>query len=313
MIAPAIGRKAELHCHLDGIADPAMLRAFATRGEDWERAARRLEQVYPITSVAQWAREYESVLSELSSPITERLRLIAKAQLDRWRGQGVVYAEFFVSRVLGAISDEESLHEWFRALATDASSPDLELGIVVCVSRIRLARHTARIVRLARAGLIHGVALAGDEHACSIRELRAELDHIRETGIGIEIHVGETGGPDWVRDALDHGRPQRIGHGIRAFEDAPLVERIAKECVHLEFCPTSNLRLGVIKTIDELPVDRALRAGIEFSINTDDPGVFECSLTSELALVQEAFLLSAADIHRIFENTLRAAFRRRNK
>jgi adenosine deaminase len=95
---------------------------------------------------------------------------------------------------------------------------------------------------------------------------------------------------------------------VRAFEDPALVERLAKHQVHLEFCPTSNLRLGVIATIDQLPIRQALAAGIPFSINTDDPGVFQCSMTSELHLVQETFSLSEADLARIFQDSLRAAF-----
>ena len=81
--------------------------------------------------------------------------------------------------------------------------------------------------------------------------------------------------------------------------------------MHLEFCPTSNLRLGVIQTVTDLPVERALAAGVAFSINTDDPGVFECSLTSEIALVKDHFGLSDALMDRIFEDTMRAAFRSR--
>jgi adenosine deaminase len=302
--------KAELHCHCDGILDPPMLRTFAAHGLDVEPIASALEALRPITSLERWIAEYQPLATTFLNPLTERLRLVALAQRARWRLQNVQYAELFVSGILGAIPDPGALREWFRALALDLREPNgiPQVNLVVCLSRTRVARQADRVVDLARAGLITGIAVAGDELACPVRDFQEHLRRIREHGIGIEIHVGETGGPEWVRDTLDFGQPHRIGHGVRAFEDPVLVEQLAKQGVHLEFCPTSNLHLGVIATIDQLPVRQALAAGIPFSINTDDPGVFQCSMISELRLVQQAFSLSEADLGRIFQDSLLAAF-----
>ena len=52
-----------------------------------------------------------------------------------------------------------------------------------------------------------------------------------------------------VAAALDHIRPSRIGHGVRAIENPDLVKRIADEGVVLECCPGSNVAL---KVFDEL-------------------------------------------------------------
>ncbi len=302
--------KAELHCHCDGILDPSMLRGFAVQGLDVEPIASALDALRPITSLERWISEYQPLAAAFLSPLTERLRLVALAQRARWRLQNVQCAELFVSGILGEIADPHALREWFRTLALDLREPNgiPRVNLVVCLSRTKVARHADRIVDLARAGLISGVAVAGDELACSVREFQEHLHRIREHGIGIEIHVGEAGGPEWVRDTLDFGAPDRIGHGVRAFEDPLLVERLAKQRVHVEFCPTSNLRLGVIATIEQLPIRQALAAGIPFSINTDDPGVFQCSMTSELRLVQETFSLSEADLGRIFQDSMLAAF-----
>lgn len=302
--------KAELHCHADGIVDAAMLRGFAAQGLDVGSIAAALEALGPVRSAEQWGAAYEPLAAQFLTPLAQRLRLVALAQRERWREQNVHYAELFVSGLLGAIDDLGALREWFRTLAEELRAPGgiPTVSLVVCLSRNKLAGHADRIVELARAGVITGVALAGDELACPIRELQGPLRRIREQGVGIEIHVGEVGDPDWVRDALDFGQPDRIGHGVRAFEDPALVERLARLGSHLEFCPTSNLRLGVIRAIEQLPVRQALAAGIPFSINTDDPGVFQCSMTSELELVRQAFELSDAEQRLIFEQANAAAF-----
>ena len=66
-----------------------------------------------------------------------------------------------------------------------------------------------------------------------------------DAGLGITIHAGELSGAFSVRDALDHVRPSRISHGVRAIEDADLVKRLADEGTVLEVCPGSNVALGV--------------------------------------------------------------------
>lgn len=302
--------KVELHCHADGVIDPAMLRAL---GAEFEDVAAALEGVSPVQSFAHWAAAYDPVLARFLDPVAARLPLALLAQAERWRGQNVHYAELFVSRVLGAIPDQGALLDWFRALRArlDAVADGPRINLVMCVgqrNRERLAHQAARILPLARAGLVTGVALAGDESAGRVRDLEDVLANLRAHGLGIEIHAGETAGPESVRDALDHGHPHRLGHAVRAFDDPALVERLARDRIHVEFCPTSNLRLGVIPAIHALPVRAALQAGVEFTINTDDPGPFGCTLTSELEAVTEAFALTDDDFKNIFRWGLRAAF-----
>ncbi|HEY2409226.1 MAG TPA: hypothetical protein VGI10_24645 [Polyangiaceae bacterium] len=109
-------QKAELHCHLDGILDPAMLRALGSDDPACEEQARRLAGVFPVRSVEQWAGGYHQVATEFLSPLELRLPLVALAQVARWQAQQVRYAELFVSSMLGAISDVGALTDWFRAL-----------------------------------------------------------------------------------------------------------------------------------------------------------------------------------------------------
>jgi adenosine deaminase len=164
------------------------------------------------------------------------------------------------------------------------------------------------VTTLFDAGLISGVALAGDEAACDVASLQPVFERFRDRGMGIEIHAGELLPASSVWDAVLHGSPHRIGHAVSAFSDPRLVATLAERRIHVEFCPTSNLRLGVIKSISDLPLRQALAAGVEFSINTDDPGPFECSMTSELALVTGAFGLTDVELQAIGDNSRRAGF-----
>ncbi|HEY1546232.1 MAG TPA: hypothetical protein VGG28_00360 [Kofleriaceae bacterium] len=276
---------AELHCHLDGVLDTALAAELGLGVElprvrtlaDWELYSARVAQ---LPDRARW------------------LPRVLERHVARLREQRVSYAELFVSGVLFVHPDEAALVDYFaelRAIATAA------VELVICVGRgtpERLARQVPRIAALRRAGLICGVAFAGDE-AHPIRPLARSIAELRELGLGIEIHAGELAGPESVRDAIEHGSPDRLGHALSAFGDRELEDLIASRGIHVELCPSSNLALS-----GRSGVERAQQLGISFSINTDDPGAFGCTLASELALAQVA---PAA----VFDHAMRAAFRGR--
>ena len=59
------------------------------------------------------------------------------------------------------------------------------------------------------------------------------------------------------------------------------------------------------------PLKRALDLGVSFSINTDDPGAFECSVCSEHQLSQDAFGFTPDDFKTIYTQSLAARFQPR--
>ena len=127
--------------------------------------------------------------------------------------------------------------------------------------------------------------------------------------MGIEIHAGEWCGPESVWDALDYGRPNRIGHGVSIFQDQHLIDVVLERQIHVEMCPTSNVRFGSVCTrMEEHPVARARELGMRFSIGTDDPGASMASMQSEYELLARQFGFGDADFRRIYANSLAARF-----
>jgi adenosine deaminase len=167
-----------------------------------------------------------------------------------------------------------------------------------------------QIEALARAGLIAGIAICGRESAGPINnpDWHRLLARIREAGLGVEIHVGEFGGPESVRDALEYGKPDRLGHAVRAFEDERLVAELKERDIHIEFCPTSNICLGAVPSIEQHPIMRAHRLGMNYSFNTDDPGEFDCTMDSERELLARACGFTEDDFGTILQNARRSRF-----
>src|SRR5262249_47029252 len=94
-------------------------------------------------------------------------------------------------------------------------------------------------------------------------------------------HAGEVAGAASVRGALDALGADRIRHGIRSVEDAGLVQELADRRLVLDVCPISNVRTRAVASLEEHPLPRLVAAGVQCSISTDDPAMFDTDLTRD--------------------------------
>jgi adenosine deaminase len=100
-----------------------------------------------------------------------------------------------------------------------------------------------------------------------------------------------------VRLALDHLGPTRLGHGVRSVEDRAVLDELARRGVVLEVCPASNAALGVVPSVEAVPVPALRAAGIEVALGADDPLVFHSGLLDQYAAYADrgpAFLADLA-------------------
>ena len=107
---------------------------------------------------------------------------------------------------------------------------------------------------------------------------------------------------------LDVCGAERIGHGVRAIEDAALMAELKQEQIPLEICPSSNIALGVYPSLAEHPVKKLIDAGLSVTINSDDPPLFGTNLTREYLHLHRTFGLSVSELAQLSWNGLRHAF-----
>jgi adenosine deaminase len=304
--------KVELHCHLDGIMDPPMLREIERRGVQLPVSSETLEAAYPIQSCEgffNWGRAIRPLEGEL-----ERLKPFLAVHLERLKSQEVVYTEIMIAsseiprdrqELVGKVQE-------FRTWVDQQEDGVIQVEFLACFNRNRTPEFVEeladRVLMLYEAGLFVGAALAGPERDHPVKPFRKTFARLREAGLGIEIHAGEWCGPESVWDALEHGLPDRIGHGVALFEDPRLVRRFQEQQIHIEICPTSNVRTSSVRCIEDHPVRLAKDLGLNFGINTDDPGAFQCSMTSEYQLLAETFGFDGGDFEKIRGNSLKARF-----
>jgi adenosine deaminase len=129
-----------------------------------------------------------------------------------------------------------------------------------------------------------------------------------EAGLGLTVHAGEFGGPESVRDALDHLGVSRIGHGVRAIEDPDLVRRIVDEDIVLELCTGSNIALGLYPDIASHPFRHLRDAGVRVTVSSDDPPYFGSSIGAEYGWLAEGQGLSHAALAQTTRTAIEVAF-----
>ena len=305
--------KMELHCHLDGAIDPSMLREMQRRGVQVPVSPEALEAAYPVQSFDDFLRWFGVVRPFYAD--LEFFKPILTIHLERLKAQNVVYSEIMIPSSLMPRDRDELIGKFgeFRNGANQWEGEEIRVEFIIAFGRNKTPEAVEeladRILLLHEANLIVGVALAGaPEQGCPVKPFRKTWQRLREAGIGIEIHAGEWGGPESVWDALENGFPHRIGHGVALFRDPRLVKRFQEERIHVEMCPTSNVKTGSVGCIEEHPVRLARELGLNFSINTDDPGAFECSMESEYQLLTQTFGFEEEDFKRVGENTFNARF-----
>jgi adenosine deaminase len=130
----------------------------------------------------------------------------------------------------------------------------------------------------------------------------------RSLGLKAVAHAGEEGPPEYVREALDLLKVDRIDHGNRALEDEGLTARLAREQMPLTVCPLSNLRLCGVSSLKVHPLKRMLQRGLRATVNSDDPAYFGGYVNENFAGVQQALDLGRDEIVTLARNGFESAF-----
>jgi adenosine deaminase len=150
--------------------------------------------------------------------------------------------------------------------------------------------------------------LAGDEANFPGDLFVEHFRKAREGGLHVIAHAGEAAGAGSVRQAVLGLGAERIGHGVRAIEDPAVLDLLAERRIPLEVCPTSNLHTSTIRDYRSHPLPALLARGLAVTLNTDDPSISGIDLAHEYRVAVSEIGLAEADLRRMQENAVAAAF-----
>lgn len=298
--------KAHLHLHLEHSIRASTLGELATR----EGVA--LDDFYHFTCLSEFLGRGPTITASVTR--REDLRRICLEMVEDEARDGVLYVEPMVllHRWVPRFGSLDEVFWLVRRALNDAQALfNVEVGLMIGFGRHRDSVETAEdLARFAAAHAAEGVVafgFGGDEALVGPEPFARACAMARDAGLLIVPHAGETTGPAGVTAALDALRPHRIAHGVRAAEDRRLLARLAAAGVVCDVCPTSNVRLGVVPSMEAHPVARLLDADVPVTLNADDPLEFRATAAEEYARVRDVFALSDEQLARIAETSARAS------
>ena len=153
-----------------------------------------------------------------------------------------------------------------------------------------------------------GVGLDSSELGHPPEKFTEVFARARSLGLHVVAHAGEEGPPAYIWGALDGLQAERIDHGVQAWHDLALMQRLAEQEVPLTVCPLSNLKLCVFERLADHPLARMLDAGLQVSLHSDDPAYFGGYLLENYRQTFAALHLDARHAYRLAANSLQASF-----
>jgi len=306
--------KAELHIHIEGSLEPELIFALARRNRVTLAypSVDALRAAYAFTDLQSFLDIYYAGASVLLQ--AQDFEDMAMAYFARAAADHIVHAELFFdpqTHTARGVSFETVI----RGLTRGCERAQHELGIssalILCFLR-HLSEEEAFATledAMPYRGQFIGVGLDSGERGNPPQKFARVFARCRELGLHLVAHAGEEGPPQYIRDALDVLKVERIDHGVRCSEDPALVQRLAREQVPLTVCPLSNVKLRVFDTLADHNLADLLDAGLRVTLNSDDPAYFGGYLNQNFVETFDALpRLTAQHAYRLAINSFEASF-----
>jgi adenosine deaminase len=321
--------KVLLHDHLDGGLRPETVLELADehgyRGlpaADPESLGRWFRQAADSGSLVRYLETFAHTVGVMQHP--DAIHRVARECALDLAADGVVYAEVRFAPELATAQGlpieavVEAMVDGFATGGKEAAAAGtpIRVGALLCAMRQadRWEEVAGLVVRYREAGVV-GFDLAGPEIGFPPDRIPAAIALLDREGAHRTIHAGEAAGIDSIRAALDGARAERLGHGVRIFDEVapdgslgPIARRVRDEQVTLEIAPSSNVQTGAYPSLAGHPVDRLHRLGFAVTLNTDNRLMSGVSASSELTEVATTFGWSWDDVQAVTERAVGAAF-----
>lgn len=238
----------------------------------------------------------------------EAIELAARRCIRDAAREGIVYLELRMHPGFFCLErgfDPWDVASWIVSAArAESRKARMTVRFIACLVRHLGGKVNAPLARmLFETDWFSGIDVAGAETAGDLGCFTELYERARDRGLGLTVHAGEQWGTEInVRHALDRLGVRRMGHALCALRRPALLRRLQERGVTIESCLTSNLRTGLVSTLEAHPIRNAAPANI--TINTDDPAVFGTTLPEEVRTAEELGL--RPDL--LTRNALKAAF-----
>ena len=320
--------KVLLHDHLDGglrprtvielaaeqgyvglpTTDEGALREWFKRGANRHDLTLYLETFAHTVGVMQSADALARVAAECAEDLAD---------------DGVAYAEVRFApelHVQGGLTLDEVVEAVVRGFDEGSQGRGIRIG-TLCTA-MRTAAHSREIAELAvrwRDRGVVGFDIAGAEKGYPPTLHLDAFEYCQRENFHFTIHAGEAFGPKSIWEAIQYCGAERLGHGVRIRDEivhdadgaislGRLAAYVRDRRIPLEVCPSSNVHTGVSPTIREHPIKLLVDLRFRVTVNTDNRLMSDCSMSSEMAALADAFGWGLDRMQWLTINAMKSAF-----
>ena len=303
--------KAELHMHLEGSLEPELLFALAERNKvalPWADVD-SLRSAYAFNNLQEFLDLYYQGANVLRSE--QDFYDLTWAYLLKCKEQGVVHTEPFFdpqTHTDRGIPFEVVLRGIQQALVDGEQQLGISYGLILSFLRHLPEAEAFKTLEQAmpfRDAFV-AVGLDSSEKGFPPRLFERVFAKARSEGLLTVAHAGEEGPPEYIWEALDLLKIERIDHGVRAIEDERLMQRIIDEQIPLTVCPLSNIKLCVFDDMRQHNILQMLERGVKVTVNSDDPAYFGGYVGENFAALERDLGMTREQAQRLAQNSMDA-------
>ena len=305
--------KAELHVHIEGTFEPELMFSIAQRNQiDIPyKSVEEVKQAYNFHNLQSFLDIYYAGANVLIHE--QDFYDLAWAYFEKCAEDNVVHTEMFFdpqTHTDRGIAFEVVLNGLQRACDDAKAKLGITSHLIMCF--LRHLSEEAAFKTLEQAipfkHQIIGVGLDSSEVGHPPSKFERVFAKAREEGFLIVAHAGEEGPAEYVWEALDLLKVNRIDHGVRSEEDPKLMARLIAEKMPLTVCPLSNLKLCVVDDMADHNIRRLLQQGVHVTVNSDDPSYFGGYMNDNFIAIAESLDLTADELKTLAINSFEASF-----
>ena len=305
--------KAELHVHIEGTFEPELMFSIAQRNQiDIPyKSVEEVKQAYNFHNLQSFLDIYYAGANVLIHE--QDFYDLAWAYFEKCAEDNVVHTEMFFdpqTHTDRGIAFEVVLNGLKRACDDAKEKLGITSHLIMCF--LRHLSEEAAFKTLEQAipfkDQIIGVGLDSSEVGHPPSKFERVFAKAREEGFLIVAHAGEEGPAEYVWEALDLLKVNRIDHGVRSEEDPKLMARLIAEKMPLTVCPLSNLKLCVVDDMADHNIRRLLQQGVHVTVNSDDPSYFGGYMNDNFIAIAESLDLTADELKTLAINSFEASF-----
>ena len=154
-----------------------------------------------------------------------------------------------------------------------------------------------------------GIGLGGAESGNSCLEYKDVFSLAQKNHLHTVAHAGEEVESKSIWDAVEGIGAERIGHGTSAMFDEELMVYLQKNGTALEICPASNIMTKkYVSRMEDHPIRKFFDRGINVTLNTDDPILFDIDLNTEYYNLYSKLNFSQEELLKVVKNTWESTF-----